>query len=374
MAFGLLLTAVAALSVQACTSAAVSTATAASARGSAPPVSLVAAWPQLTLDSAQAAFRGYVASSDQAARTGNRALALSVLTGVAADTVNTQYDLAGQSGTLPPYTRYTYGTPVFYLPTPPAAGQPQYFVANVVRTPVPGTTAMTTGQDVTAGVQLPSAGRVLMLFQKFTSGGSWRLGSVSQLAPGETVPALATDSHGYVIVEMFDAPSSTALVRPAVAPALHATIVDDGPASAASAVVASGPLTTGMYDEAAASEHGLAAPAGDVHQWLLQGSSYARLALRTADGGALVLYAMYLDDIVETRSALNQDVPVKWGPAIMVPDFVKPLLSPSRWTPRRRLETQDILSFAAIDPPVAPAGHKIQVIAIGGGLRFATSQ
>jgi hypothetical protein len=372
MASGLLLTAVAALSAQACTSA-VSTATAGTAAGSSPAVSSDAVWPQLTLDSAQAAFRFYAATSDKAARTGNKALALSVLAEAAWDSVNVQYQLAGQSGTLPPYTRYTYGTPAFYLPKPPPAGEPQYFVANVVRTPVPGTTAMTSGQDVTAGVQLPTAGRVLMLFEKSSSSARWRLASVSQLAAGETVPALATDSHGYAIVESFGAPSSTALVRPALAPVLQATVVDDGPASAASQVVASGPLTTGIYDQAASAALGLAAPSGDVHQWLLEGSDYARLALRTADGGALVLYAMYLNDTVETQSALRQDVPVRPGPTITVPGFATPLLSSSRLTPRKKLEIQDILSFAAIDPPAASAGQKIQVIAIGGGLRYVDS-
>lgn len=374
MASGLLLTAVAALSAQACTSAAVSTATAASATGGSSSVTAAAASRQLTLGSAQATFRGYVATSDQAARAGDRALALSVLTGMAWAIMDTQYELARKSGTAAPYTRYTYGPPTFYLPKPAEAGQPQYFVASVQRTPVPGTTAMApSGEDVAAGVNLPSAGRVLMLFQRSATSSQWRLASASQLAPGETIPALATDGHGYAIVESLATPSSTALVRPALAPVLHATVVDDGPASPASQVVASGPLTTGLYDRSSSAARGLAAPPGDVHQWLLEGSSYARLALRTADGGVLVLYSMYLNDTVETQSALDQDASGRSGPPITVPDFVKLLLPSSRWTPRTRLETQDILSFAAIVPPTAQAGQKIQVIAIGGGLHYADS-
>jgi hypothetical protein len=376
MALGLLLTAVAALSVQACTSAAVSTATAANAAGHSS-VSSSGASHQGTLDVAEATFSNYVTVSDNAARMGSRVLALSVLGGVAWDTVKTEYELARQSGALPPYTRYTYGTPAFYLPQPASAGNPQYFVVDVVRTPVAGTTAMTSSsQDVTAGVQLPSVGRVLMLFQKPSPTSRWLLASVSQLAPGETVPALATDSHGYVIVEKFGTPGSRQLVRPALAPALQASVVDDGPASFASQVVASGPLTTGMYEQATGSARGITAPSGDIHQWLLEGSSDARLALRTADGGVLILYAMYLDNTIETRSALNQDIPVASGPPITVPDFVKPLLSQSKsnQAPRVKLATQDVLSFAAIIPPVAPAGQKISVIAIGGGLRYAYSQ
>jgi hypothetical protein len=294
--------------------------------------------------------------------------------------MRTQYYLAQQSSAVPPYTRYTYGTPAFYLPTPASAGDPQYFVAAVMRTPVPGTTSMTSSsQDVAAGVPLPSAGQALMLFEKSGGHSSWDLSSVSQLAPGESVPALATDGHGYVIAEKFSVPSSTSLVRPALAPPLQATVVDDGPASAASQVVASGPLTTGMYATAVTSARGFATPAGDIHQWLLEGASYSRLALRTAAGGVFILYAMYYNNTVETRSALNQDVPIQSGPPITVPDYVKPLLSPSRWTPRIKLQTQDVLSFAAVIPATAQAGQggagaKIRVIAIGGGLYTALAQ
>jgi hypothetical protein len=245
-------------------------------------------------------------------------------------------------------------------------------VVSVTRSPVPGTAPLVpSAQDVAADVQLPASGTVLMLFQKRTSGGPWQVASISQLAPGESVPALATDSRGYVILDSTNQPG-TQLVRPAMTPPLDASVVDDGPTSPASQVVASGPLTTGMYQTAATSARGIAPPPGDVYQWLLEGSSYGRLSLKTADGGSLVLYTMYFNLIVQTKSSLNQDIPVLSGQPITVPAYVKPLLSPSHWTPKTRLETQDILSFAAIDPPAADKSAKIQVIAIGGGLHEAS--
>ncbi len=139
----------------------------------------------------------------------------------------------------------------------------------------------------------------------------------------------------------------------------------------ATQVVASGPLTTGLYKIAAASVPGIAAPPGDVYQWLLEGSNYARLSLKTADGGSLVLYTMYLNLIATTKSSLAQETPVVPGPPITVPASVKPLLPADLRRPTTRLEAQSILSFAAIDPPAADKSAKIRVIAIGGGLYSA---
>ena len=369
MAAGVVLMVAAALSLQGCTgSAATSTAGTSSTAGSS------AVWPQGSLSTARSAFASYVATSTAAARTGDRALALSVLAGAAADTTSAQFMIAKAARIQPPYAQYTYGGPTFYLMAPSSAGSPQYFMVSVQRTLVPGTSPMTpSSQDVAAGVQLPSSGRVLMLFQKSASGSSWHLASASQLAPGESVPALATDRHGYVITESFSSPSDATLVRPALTAPLQATVVDDGPASAAAQFVASGPLTTGMYQAAATSARGITPPAGDAYQWVLEGSSYGRLALQTADGGVLVLYAMYLNNTVETKSKLNQDIPVRPGPPITVPDYLKPLLAPSHWTPRTRLEAQDVLTFAAIDPPKADPAAKVRVIAIGGGTYTASS-
>jgi hypothetical protein len=352
-----------------CTSAA-GTATTSASSASRP--GSQAYWPQLTLADAQAAYTRYVTTSDQAARTGDESLALSVVQGLANDSLYSQYTIAHAEHVKPPYTRYTYGTPKYYLPQPPAQGQPEYFVVSVARSPVPGTTALApAAQDVAAGIQLPASGTVLMLFEKSASGGPWQVASISELTPGESVPAMATDKHGYVILSSMDS-QGTQLVRPSLTPALAATVVDDGPASAASQVVADGPLTTGLYQMATTPARGLTVPQGDVYQWVLEGSNYGRLSLQTADGGALVLYGMYFNRTVQTPSSLNQDIPIVPGATITVPDYVKPLLSRDQWTPKTKLQTQDILSFAAIDPP-AGSSAKIRVIAIGGGIHNAQS-
>jgi hypothetical protein len=375
LASGLVLAAAAMLSTTALAACSSSTAGAATATtASLSNASSGAVWRQLTLSEARAAFTSYATASNLAARTGNRKLAESVLCGAAEDTMSAALTIARKSHIPPPYTSYSYGTPTFYLPEPPSAGNPQYFVASVQRTPVPGGTPMApSSQDVAGGVHISAAGRVLLLFEKSAAAGTWQVASASALTPGESVPALATDSHGYVLLESFEQPIGSPLVIPALAPPLQASVVDDGPASAAAQAVASGPLTTGLYKEAATSARGIKAPPGDVYQWQLEGSNYGRLAVETKGGGALVFYTMYLNTTVETPSALNQDIPILPGPRITVPGFVRPLLAPALWAPQKRLQTQDVVTFAAIDPPSADKSAKIQVIAVGGGLYTASA-
>ena len=366
----LALTVAAALGAASCTSSQGTGASgaAATAASSAPSAAYE---QQLTLAEAKAAYATYLTTSDLAARVGDESLALSAVTDAAADTLRADYSIARASDLGPPFTRYSYGPPTYYLTQPAGAGGPWYFVVSVTRSSVPGTTAMdASAQDAAAGVQLPASGTVLLLFEKPTASGAWQVASISQMAPGESVPALATDRNGYVITDSMNG-AGPQLVRPALAPPLQAGVVDDGPDSPAAQVVASGPLTTGLYHIGATSAAGIAPPSGDVYQWLLEGSSYGRLALRTADGGSLVLYTMYFNLTVQTKSSLDEDVPVASGPPIAVPAYVRALLPPGRPAPTTRLETQDVLSFAAIDPPAADKPAKIQVIAIGGGLHTA---
>jgi hypothetical protein len=346
----------------------------------------------VTLAEAQAAYGAYLAASDRAAVTGNRSLALSVVDDVQAAMVDTQFSVARATHATPPFARYSYGTPAFLLPESAPAGRPQYFVVSVDRAPVTATGAPAASATVTpataapggvpspdlaAGVRLPAQGHVLMVFQQSSTGARWRLATTSQLAPGQSLPKLATGARGYIPVVPMNTADDKLLVRPALAGPLQAAVVDDGPASAAASVVASGPLTTGVYEIAQTSARGISAPQGDAYQWMLEGSNYARLALRTADGGALVLYAMYLNTAVQTPSVLAQANPAVPGPPIAIPGFLKALMTGGRQSVRNRLEAQDVLSFAAIDPPASGQGGsaaaKIAVIAIGGGVRSAAA-
>jgi hypothetical protein len=245
-----------------------------------------------------------------------------------------------------------YGAPTFLLPE--QSGYPRFFVADVTQRPNPGAVAS----------------RELLLFKRAGAGAPWLLAGASRLTAGASLPALAARSGGYL--STVTPTTASLLAQPDDVGPLQAAVVDDGPASAASKVVAAGQLSTGLYQ--AALDHaggGMTAPRGDVYQWELDGSSFPEFALRTAAGGALVFYAMSLDTTVAVPDVINKANPIRSGPPIAVPAAVRALLPPGRPAPLVQLQSQQTLTFAAIDP--APGNAKIQVIAMGGGLTSASA-
>jgi len=345
----------AALAIQGCTSSAAPPAANASGQGGD-------AASAVTIAEASKAFAAYRAAIFTGAYY-NDAKSLAYTTGTAWATYDTAQRVYRYHHQQAAGGGIRFGAPIFYLPD--SAGYPQWFVADVKTTssgPAPGALISANGTP-----EAISNGRHLVLFEKVTATGPWQLASDSRLAPGVSPPALAKDDTGHVpIVPLSD---TALLARPDVAGALQAAVVDDGPASPAASVVASGPLTTGIYQAEHDTLLGLSVPPGDVSQWELEGSNVSKFALRTADGGALVFYTMYLNTTVEVPALLNKSEPVKPGPPIAVPPYLAPLLAPGASTPRKHLEAQQLLSFATVDPPGGPA--KIQVIAIGGGLNYA---
>ena len=277
-------------------------------------------------------------------------------------------------GSRPALSQYTYGTPTFYLPEP--ACYPRFFLADVTRAPA----VKGVSKDATTsvgGAAVPVSGRALMVFEQSAAAGPWQLASVAQLTSGTTLPRLATDKNGHIPQVPLTSPDL--LAQPYATGPLQAAVVDDGPASAAAKAVAAGPLTTGLYqaardryqDAADRVLAGLQVPAGDVYQWSMEGTPYPAFALRTADGGALVLYAMYLNSTVAVPGYFDDASPVQPGAPIEIPLDLRPLLPSGQPSPRVSLEAQSLFSFAAIDPPATSS--KITVLAIGGALNYATA-
>ena len=181
---------------------------------------------------------------------------------------------------------------------------------------------------------MPVDGPALMLFEQSTAAGPWQLASVSQFPAGMTLPRLATDKNGYI--PQVPLTSTGLLAQPYATGPLQAAVVDDGPASAAAKAVAAGSLTTAMYQAARdRSGTGLQVPRGDVYQWDMEGAAYPAFALRTADGGALVLYAMYLNSTVAVPSYINKADPIDPGPPIEVPSTCPCCSPPARQPPGR---------------------------------------
>ena len=371
LAYAMALALTAALAVAGCASAPAGT-TASSADTSS--------GPALTQATALRAFDAYVAASNQAAATDDGKLALSVVTGAQQSLVSatlkshavssTSGDTSAYSSTLsvaPALVRYTYGAPTFYLPEPSA--YPRFFLADVTRAlAVKGVSKAATTS--VGGAQVPVDGPALMVFEQSGSDGPWQLASVAQLASDTTLPRLFTDKNGYI--PQVPLTSTDLLAQPYAAGPLQAAVVDDGPGSAAAKAVAAGPLTTGLYQAARdRADNDLEVPAGDVYQWSMEGTPYPAFALRTADGGALVLYAMYLNSTVAVPGYINNANPIQPGAPIKVPQDLLPLLPSGQPSPRVKLAAQTLFSFAAIDPPATSS--KIMVLAIGGGLNYATA-
>jgi len=355
----------AALTVAGCTSAPATSAPAgAASTGGAPER------PAITVAQARQVWDRYVAVSDaETVKAGSAAPGLSLETGP-----QRAYDAATDSATdaaalAPP----AYTAPVFYLTE--RSGYPRFFVVAVsqrLNSDYSSGAAASTSVD---GAAIHTFGPELMLFEQASATAPWLLGSITRLAVGEKLPRLATDSAGYI--PTISPSAATLLAQPDEVGALQAAVVDDGPASTATTAVAGGQLTTGLYQGALSHAEGLTAPHGDVYQWELEGTSYPEFALRTAAGGALVFYAMALDTTVAVPDYIDKADPVRSGPPIQVPVNVQRLLPSGQPAPLIDLQSEQLLSFAAVDPPSAPsapsAGGKIQVIALGGGLTSATA-
>jgi hypothetical protein len=348
--------------------------------------------PALTQAEAAQVFSHYTAVMAEAARTKDDKLALSVVTGVQRAVVggalNSHAVAVGSGGFSaggPPadpassdpsgaysstltiefsFISHSYRDPLFYLPEP--AGYPRFFVVRASQA-VPGVPAGLGANTVLGETEQPLDGTALLLFEQASSGAPWLLASASELTQGQALPRLATGSNGYVPVVK----PTAALAAPLNSVgALQAAAVDEGPASAAMKAVSPGPLTTGIYEGAQNHADGLRPPAGDVYQWQLAGTSDPVFALRTAAGAALTFYTMTMTETVAVPDVINKADPIRSGPSIQIPQDLAPLLPKNQQPPLQELQSEQELSFAAIDPAQTTA--TISVIAIGGGLTAAS--
>jgi hypothetical protein len=290
----------------------------------------------VSLTTAEAVYGSYLAASDAAA--GNETQALSLVAAAQWAQVKGQYTALASADT--PVPRYRYGKPTFYVPA--LATYPQWFLVAVPRT---------TATDGRLGPVVST----LMLFTRAHKSLPWALSGTAAL--GQRLPAIARDSDGYAIDVTTTDPSL--LLRPDVVGATQAAVVDDGPTSPAAAVVSDGPQTTGLY-AAQAAQAAAEQAQGLQYQWLLQGAPFPEFELRLADGGALVLYAMYLN-------TTNEHPNLTAGSPIPVPPAFTPLLAAPTEVGNHAVYANWTYEFAAIDPPATAHGTKLQVIAAQAG-------
>lgn len=289
----------------------------------------------LTIAQAQAAYDEYVTDSTAAAKQGNLPSGLAVVGDGQWSIVHAQY--AAHSNTGIPVPQYRYGTPTFYVPA--QSGYPQWFVVTAPVTPGSGGATVNT----------------VLAFQKDAADQPWTLEGSAAL--DQPLPAVARDSDGYATsVPVKD---SSLLLPPDLVGATQAAVVDEGPTAPAAAVIANGPQTTGIYAAQAARNQSYNAQ-GLSYLWLLEGAAAPQFDLRTTDGGALVIYTMYLNTTIEHPGNV-------FGSVIPIPANFVPIVTPgpvpkgnhgvaANWT----------FEFVTVDPPASAHGAKAAVIAASG--------
>jgi hypothetical protein len=296
----------------------------------------------VTFADARTAYQTYLKVSDTAAATGDEASALTVVTSAEWAQTRSQYSALASAGT--PVPRYRYGTPAFYVPG--LSGFPEWFVVTANRTTV-------------TGGKPGATDRTLMLFAREKTTDDWTLSGTAVLS--RPLPAVARDADGYAVP--LSTRDSSLLLRPDVAGATQAAVVDDGPSSPASGVIAAGPLTTGLHT-AQAARAAAEQRRGLQYQWLLQGAPFPQVGLRLAgNGSALIMYGMYLN-------TTNEHPNLVAGSPIGVPAEFKPMLAEPTEIGYHAVFANWAYQFAAIDPPATASNDKLEVIGSERGPNF----
>ena len=296
----------------------------------------------VTFADARAAYQTYLNVSGTAAATGDQASALTVVTSAQWAQTKSQYAALVTAGT--PVPRYRYGTPTFYVPT--LSGFPQWFMVAADRTTV-------------TGGKRGATDSTLMLFAREKKTEDWTLSGTAVLS--RPLPAIARNADGYAVpVSTRD---SSLLLRPDVVGATQAAVVDDGPSSPAAAVIAAGPLTTGLH-VAQAARAAAGQRRGLQYQWLLQGAPYPQVGLRLAgSGSALIMYGMYLNTSTEHPNLVA-------GSPIGVPAEFKPMLAEPTEVGYHAVFANWAYQFAAIDSSATARDGKLDVIGSESGPSF----
>lgn len=299
----------------------------------------------LIIAQAQAAYNSYVTASTAAAKQGDVTQGLANVADGQWSIVHAQYRALATTGT--PVPQYSYGTPTFYVPA--LSGYPQWFVVAV-----PVTTT-------TTGAQRAPAVNTIMAFDRPAPDEPWTLNGSAVL--DHPLPAIARDSDGYAI--NVSTKDTSLLLPPEVVGATQAAVVDEGPTAPAAAAIASGPQTTGLYTAQAAQGNSYTAQ-GLSYQWLLEGAAVPQFDLRTTDGGALVIYTMYLNTTIEHPGNV-------FGPPIPLPANFTPIAT-SASTPKGNhgVAANWTYEFATVDPPATAHGAKAEVIAATGAPTYGS--
>jgi hypothetical protein len=288
-------------------------------------------------------FNSFATAQRVALANHDELLALELLTGSQYSITSAAFTAATAAGH--PLTGPVYGQPTLYVPK--LTTYPEWFMATVPERPATG------GPTQTA----------LLVFDRLSAAAGWALSGSALLTAGAPALKVAVDQAGYATA--LPTSDNALKLRPDVVGALHATVADDGPSSAAATVVQAGPQTTGLYSANAAIAR-QAAARSETYSWELEGTSYPFFALRTTDGGALVFYTMTLatSTVPAHRPAAHSNIKL---PVIPVPAAFRGLLPAAHLPFQHELNANSTLSYIALDPAASAGPATLQVIGVGGG-------
>ncbi|MBX6382493.1 MAG: hypothetical protein IRZ07_05895 [Microbispora sp.] len=192
-------------------------------------------------------------------------------------------------------------------------------------------------------------------FVRQSPDGPWRNSFASLLYPDEKLPPVALDADGYATA--LEARDDSVAISPNLMGPLHATVAEEGPKGYASGLIAPGPQTTGFYDEISKTKE--TAKADDCMNYesiFASAPNYPIFALRTRDGGAMMLYTL-----IRTSSWTPSPQGLKCGEGrpVTVPAEARWLLNPAKnlfiREKRQIVETQQYVSAVPPKASTAPA-------------------
>lgn len=186
--------------------------------------------------------------------------------------------VAAFNGSPDAFPRHTWGTP--HLLVPRKQRPPFWFAAIADR------------EDASGGT------RTAVLTLTRYGEHKWYLSSTSLLEPGARVPEIAEDRDGYATA--LDDDDATTAISPRLMAPLHATSAEEGTAGFAAGLIEKGPHTTG-YAEEIASRRPKYKTDCLGYDSIFGASNYPVHALRTADGGAMVTYALIRTTTVTSK-------------------------------------------------------------------------
>lgn len=236
--------------------------------------------------------------------------------------------------------RYEYGTPTVLVPR--NRNFPHWFAATVERRGEDGERAL-----------------MVLVYLRVSEQANWQRSFASLVTGGSGLPAVHLDAEGYATA--LSTRDESIAISPHLMAPVHATAAEEGTQGYAAGLIAPGPLTTDYATEIAARQSD--AKENCLHyDSIFAASTYPVFALRTEDGGALIMYSL-------TRTTTWTAKVEPCAQRIAVPDEARWALG--RPFARKELRVQEIQQYVSVAPPKT-ARTPARVIGFEGAVTRAT--